>query len=279
MPIEKIVPQWQKRLSQIDCRAEAIRFCRDGENEIAQDRECCEVVVDGRRRRIRFHDYHELYEVPGLYEQVFYERLQCSSPERIVQLLEDLVEEFGGEMSDLNVLDVGAGNGVVGEEYRIRGTQRLVGIDIIAEAKDAAYRDRPEVYDDYLVTDLTDLPEPDEKRLRTRHFNCLASVAALGFGDLPSDAFIKALDLIDTPGWVAFNIKEDFLHQRDQTGFCGLVHQLTREEVIQIQAYRRYRHRLSITGKPLHYVAIVARKLKDIPDHLIAEKTEESNGE
>ena len=95
-----------------------------------------------------------------------------------------------------------------------------MGIDIFQEAKEAAERDRPGVYDDYLVRDLTDLPEPDEERLRQRNFNCLVTVAALGFGDIPPAAFVKALDLIDTPGWIAFNIKEDFLCERDDTGFC-----------------------------------------------------------
>ena len=45
---------------------------------------------------------------------------------------------------------------------------------------------------------------------------------------------------------------------------------LTRQRVIQIQAYRRFRHRQSITGKPLYYVAMVARKLANLPDVLLA---------
>ena len=46
----------------------------------------------------------------------------------------------------------------------LHGVQSVCGIDIISAAKAAARRDRPEVYDDYRVTDLTDLPEDEENR-------------------------------------------------------------------------------------------------------------------
>jgi hypothetical protein len=45
-----------------------------------QDAECCEVTLGGKTRRIRFHDYDEIYRVPGLYEHLFYEVLDCKSP-------------------------------------------------------------------------------------------------------------------------------------------------------------------------------------------------------
>ncbi|MGH3822900.1 MAG: methyltransferase, partial [Pseudonocardiaceae bacterium] len=48
--------------------------------DLAQDEEWCEVVVEGERRRIRFHDYHEIYSIPGLYERLFYDTLGCESP-------------------------------------------------------------------------------------------------------------------------------------------------------------------------------------------------------
>lgn len=264
-------PQWQHRLNQMECPIEAIRFPGVDDDEFAQDEEWCEVVTKEKTWRIRCHDYHELFKIRGLYERLFYQRLRCCSPSRVARLLEEVLRDFNEDMHDLKVLDVGAGNGMVGDELRARSIDSIVGIDILEEAKEAAWRDRPEVYDDYLVSDLTDLPEPDEERLRQRKFNCLVAVAALGFGDIPPAAFVKALDLIDTPGWMAFNIKEDFLCERDSTGFCQLIRRLVREEIIQFQAYRRYRHRLSITGKPLYYVAVAARKLKDVPDQFLSQ--------
>lgn len=83
---------------------------------------------------------------------------------------------------------------------------------------------------------------------------------------MPPTAFAKALDLIESPGWLAFNIKEAFLDESDTTGFDKAIRSLCREHVIQIQAYRRYRHRVSITGEPLYYVAVIAKKLRDLPD-------------
>jgi hypothetical protein len=40
--------------------------------------------------------------------------------------------------------------------------------------------------------------------------------------------------------------------------------------VIRIEAYRRYTHRLSVDGRSLKYVAMVARKLSDPSETLIA---------
>ncbi len=231
-----------------------------------QDEEYCEIHADGRWERLRFHDYDRIYDIPGLYEALFYETLACTSPERVSELLCDVLRDHDLAPEDLRVFDVGAGNGMVGEELRDRGVEHIVGTDIIPEARDATCRDREGVYDDYLVADLTDLPESDEKKLRQQHLNCVTTVAALGFGDIPSKAFITSLDVIDTPGWVAFNIKEHFLYEADSTGFAKLIDDLRRAKVLRIEAFRRYRHRLSASGKPLHYVAMVARKLRDLPD-------------
>ncbi|REJ97939.1 MAG: class I SAM-dependent methyltransferase [Planctomycetota bacterium] len=236
---------------------------------VDQDQEWCEAIIDGDKRRFRFHDYHHVYEVPGLYEGLFYEKLKCCSPTRVVSLLADMLRDFGGSAERMRVLDVGAGNGMVGDELAARGAPFLAGVDIIAEARDAAQRDRPGLYDEYHVVDLTDLGERDEERLRGYSLNCLTSVAALGYGDIPPAAFVKALDLIETPGWVAFTIKEDFLHEEDSTGFSRLIRKLSRDRILQMQAYRRYRHRLSISGEPLYYVAMVASKERDLPDSLL----------
>lgn len=269
MPAQETRPCWSDRITQIPSEVDEIRLPNLEQHNIPQDREWCKVIVAGGARRVRLHDYDEIYQVPGLYEELFFGCLKCCSPSRVAWLLDDVIRDFEEDPADLKVLDVGAGNGMVGDELQALGVRKIVGIDIIEEAKEAAQRDRPEVYDDYLVVDLSDLPELAEERLRREAFNCLSAVAALGFGDIPPMAFLKAMDLVATPGWLAFNIKEAFLCERDPTGFCRLVRQLSREEIIQIQAYRRYRHRVSITGKPLYYVAMVARKLRDIPDHLM----------
>ena len=64
-----------------------VEFPPDGES-LAQDHEWCLVHVDGDARRIRFHDYDEIYRIPGLYEHLFYDVLECCSPETVRGLLE-----------------------------------------------------------------------------------------------------------------------------------------------------------------------------------------------
>lgn len=252
-----------------DVRNFRLRFPAPGERDadglIDQDEEWCEVRIGDTWRRIRFHDYHEVYGVPGLYEALFARRLKCSSPERVVGLFDDVLGDFPQDASDLRVLDIGAGNGMVGEEFRRIGVPKLLGIDIIPEAKDAAKRDRPEVYRDYLVADLTDLDDGQRSRIATFRPNAMSVVAALGYGDIPTAAFLSAASFVPDGGWLVFNIKEDFLRERrDESGFSRLIRRLQAEERLEIQAMRRYRHRLSMQGEPLHYVAIVARKNRDL---------------
>lgn len=271
MPLQqqRVTAVWPERLARIDSKVDQIRLPQSDQTDVEQDAEWCQVVVDDQPRRIRFHDYGEIYKIPGLYEELFYKNLKCCSPSRVAYMLNDVVREFQQDTEELRVLDVGAGNGMVGDELAARQVPTIVGIDILPEAKEAAQRDRPDVYDEYLVVDLTDLPERHEERLREFRFNCLTSVAALGFGDIPPLAFSKALDLVEVDGWLAFTIKEDFLHEEDDSGFADLVRELSRRRVIQMQAYRRFRHRRSITGQPLYYVAMIARKLTNVPDALL----------
>lgn len=265
---------WRSRMETIDSEVDDLRMPEtiDG---LDQDQEWCEVVVDGKKRRIRFHDYADVFRIPGLYEEIFYENLKCCSPNYIANLLESVVREYGETPDEFRVLDVGAGNGMVGDELHSLGVESIVGIDITPAAKEATERDRPDVYDDYRVTDLTDLPEVEEERLRRQDANCLTTVAALGFGDIPPLAFAKALDLIATPGWLAYNLKESFLCEQDESGFSRLIRRLNREGYIQTLCYRRYQHRISVSGEPLYYLAVVARKLKDLDNELLESLQEE----
>lgn len=223
-------------------------------------------MVDGKRMRIRFHDYHLIYDVPGLYEQLFYDMLECSSPRVVRTLLARVLAEQGMQPADLRVLDVGAGNGMVGEEIRALGAATIHGVDIIEEAALAARRDRPDVYDGYLIADLTQLTPDQREALLAEDFNTMTTVAALGFGDIPPAAFTAAFNLIGTPGLLVYTIKEDFVSAHDASGFRRLIDRMLANEMIVPLAEEHYRHRLSVSGEPLHYVAFVARKLGDIPE-------------
>lgn len=45
-----------------------------------QEQSCFYLKESGKERKIIFRDYNEIYKTPGLYEQLFYDRLKCSSP-------------------------------------------------------------------------------------------------------------------------------------------------------------------------------------------------------
>jgi hypothetical protein len=113
--------------------------------------------------------------------------------------------------------------------------------------------------------DMADNSGESLRRLGKASFNCLTTVAALGFGDIPPDAFSRAFNLIQPSGWIAFNIKSDFLDGGDSTGFARLIRLLISSGHIEELERQTYRHRLSIQGEPLYYTAFVARKKADIP--------------
>jgi SAM-dependent methyltransferase len=232
---------------------------------VDQDQEWCEVDVNGTTRKVRFHDYAAIYSMPGLYEQLFYEELGCRSPQTVCALLGEELHRAGVDARGLSVVDLGAGNGMVGEELARLGPGSIVGVDILPEAAAAARRDRPGLYEDYLVLDLTAIPDGTRRMLEEQRFNCLTSVAALGFGDIPPRAFAEAYNLALEGAWIAFTIKEDFLAEAEGTGFSRLIRRMLDQGVIELRGERRYRHRLSMAGEPLHYVALIALKRNDLP--------------
>ncbi|MDM4014045.1 class I SAM-dependent DNA methyltransferase [Roseiconus lacunae] len=246
-----------------------IQFPPDNSEQLQQDEVFFTLVEDNHATRLRFHDYAEIYRRPGLYEQLFYERLRCNSPEKVAELLQGALDTVREPISELRVIDLGAGNGMMGEVLKRNGVARLVGVDLIPEARDAAYRDRSTVYDDYYVEDLTELASQTETELREWRFDCLTCVAALGFGDIPPRAFFNAMKLVRTDGWLAFNIKVSFLDHAEQTGFSKLVRELIFSKYLDIYHLELYRHRLSMEGTQLFYYGLVGRMTDSIPDDFL----------
>ena len=246
-----------------------IQFPQSDSEQLQQDEVFFTLIEEGEEHRLRFHDYAEIYQRPGLYEQLFYERLRCTSPERVADLLQRALSTVRDPVTELRVLDLGAGNGMMGEVLKRSGVARLVGADIIPEARDAAYRDRAMVYDDYYVADLMN-PDPDILgELREWRFDCLTCVAALGFGDIPPRAFFNAMKLVRTDGWLAFNIKESFLDHTEKTGFARLVRELIFSKYLDVYHLELYRHRLSMEGRQLFYYALVGRMTASIPEDFL----------
>jgi SAM-dependent methyltransferase len=246
-----------------------IQFPKTGVSKLNQDEAYFYLQGSGGQRKIRFHDYDEIYQVQGLYEQVFYDRLKCTSPVKVATILESAVRQSQDNFTELRVLDLGAGNGMMGEELKKHGVSRLIGVDIIPEAYEATVRDRPGLYDAYYVENFTTLDEEKKEDIASWQCDCMVTVAALGFGDIPTNAFIEAFNIISTQGWVAFNIKETFFHKSDKTGFSSMIRELIFSEFIHVYHIERYRHRLSIEGEPLYYYAIAGRKNADVPQEFL----------
>lgn len=228
-----------------------------------QDQEWFILDFGDRLEKVRFHDYNRIFEIEGLYEKVFYDHLECKSPKVVSNLLMEVIEENGNDPEELRVLDFGAGNGMVGEQIINAGAELVVGVDILPEAKMATHRDRPDVYQDYHIVDMTDNKEIAEVGLEEIQLNSLVTVAALGFGDIPTEAFVNAFNLIENEGYVAFNIRDKFLSKEDDSGFKEIIQEIAQDS-LEIAKTETYCHRLALNGEPLNYQAIVGRKVQDI---------------
>jgi predicted TPR repeat methyltransferase len=248
-----------------------IRFPASDTRQLSQDESYffLEEHATEEPQQIRFHDYGALYARPGLYEQLFYDRLKCDSPTKVAGLLKKVVDDASGKFSQLRIIDLGAGNGIMGECLLKYGVARLIGVDILQEAAHAVSRDRPSVYDAYYLADFTQLQPDIREELSCWRFNCMVTVAALGFGDIPPTAFLEAFNLIEEQGWVAFNIKETFFDNRDNSGFSVFIKNLILTEYLDLHHLERYQHRLSIDGEPLYYYALIGRKNQNIPSDFL----------
>lgn len=243
-----------------------IKFPIINTQTLNQDESYFFLKENGSDIQLRFHDYGEIYKRPGLYEQLFYERLRCTSPKKAHDILEDVLRENRQMTSTLRVLDLGAGNGMVGD---VLHAARTVGVDISPEAQSACERDRPGIYDAYYVANFCQLDEGTARELHDWQFNCLTCVAALGFGDIPTTAFATAFNIVLAGSWIAFNIKETFLQESDHSGFSLLVKYLLMSDVLEIHHMERYQHRISIDGEPLFYYMLVGKKEADIPESIL----------
>ncbi len=255
-----------------------IQFPPIEDNQLDQDQAFFYLKEDGKREKILFHDYDRIYGYPGLYEQLFYDRLKCTSPAKVTETLKHTIDVNKQHFSEMRVLDFGAGNGMVGEELKKIGVARIIGADIISEAKAATERDRTGIYDEYYVNDFTDLQQADIDKMKAWNLNALMTVAALGFGDIPPLAFVQALNVIDEQGWVAFNIKETFLYETDTTGFSNLIRELIFSDYLNIHHLERYRHRFAIDGSPLYYFSVICWKKAHVPLTFLGEIKARSAG-
>ena len=159
---------------------------------------------------------------------------------------------------------------MVGEELADMGVEFIVGADIIEAAAEATQRDRPGVYANYHVVDMTQLNQSDRRELAGYEFNCLTCVAALGFADIPTKAFANAYNLIEPGGWIAFNIKASFLDQDDTSGFARFIRSIMDHKTLEVRRTQRYQHRIGTNRQPIQYVAMVGNKRREISEQMLS---------
>lgn len=203
-----------------------------------------------------------------MYEKLFADMLECTSPTVVADLLAEAIEQTGEDVASLRVLDFGAGNGMVAEALAATGVKTIFGVDLLPEAREAALRDRPGLYLDYIANDVTALDAEQQRSLTDAALNCLTCVAALGFDDVPPTAFAAAFNYVTSPGWCAFNLRDRYVDE--PSAFSRLLDRMMAEGVLEEVAHTRYQHRLSVSGEPLEYDAIIARKTRDIPESWIS---------
>ncbi|HWC28340.1 MAG TPA: hypothetical protein VG474_17245, partial [Solirubrobacteraceae bacterium] len=207
----------------------------------------------------RLHEYSRVYAIPGLYEEVVQRRLRCETPDKLADLLLRCAADAGVEPRQLAAFDLGAGNGVLGEVLRERGVGTLIGSDNIAEARDAALRDRPDLYAEYLVGDTDELPQiPD--LVREHGLNVLVAAGALGLGHVTAGSFQRLWSAFPAGSWYVVSLHED-LAEPGGSDFGDYLAALDGGDGGDtILARERYRHRLTMSGEPIHYLAIAVRK-------------------
>jgi hypothetical protein len=214
---------------------------------------------DGTVDRFRLHEYERVYAVPGLYEEVVQRRLQSASATILAERLVACAAEAGVRPAELAVFDLGAGNGVSGDELRAHGVGRLVASDGIGEARAAALRDRPGLYAEYLVGDTDDLPQVgaliDEHGL-----NALVAAGALGLGHITADSFHRLWSRFPAGAWFSVSLHEDLAAPGGSDFGDYLEGFEQREDGGEILVREPFRHRLTMAGEPITYVAIVAHK-------------------
>ena len=214
---------------------------------------------DGRAESMRLHEYERVYSVPGLYEEVVQHRLRCESPERIAEAVVGTATGSGLAAGDLRVFDLGAGNGVVGEELVRRGVRVLVGLDNVEEAREASERDRPGLYAEYLVGDLSSHPRVPGA-IEEHGLNCLVAVGALGMGHIAAQSFDAAWRRFPDGSWLGVTVPEQLVDP-GTSDFGDYLEEETSAGRLEVTSRERYRHRLLMDGSEVFYVAIVGRRV------------------
>jgi hypothetical protein len=211
---------------------------------------------DGTVEEVRLHDYERVYSLPGVYEQIVQEDLGCRSPAHVAAMLTGALDALRRDVADTRVVDVAAGNGVSGEALRAAGLDVVLGTDIVPAAREAALRDRPAVYDEYLTLDLTALTTAEADHLRSLGANALTCVAPVGSfpGTVPPQVIAAVCPLLSGEPLVVtlFDPRFGEADPLDEQFFATEV-----GAEATLLDHDRYLHRFLVTGAPFELEASV----------------------
>lgn len=243
------------------CRTMDIQPVISSDSRSSQSAEAFSAVVDGERQTFLMHDYPTMYKVAGLYDAMMFGMLSCRTPPLLAKVFEVCLEAMAFT-TPIRMLEIGAGSGAFGEQVKKRNfvVGRLVGLDNIKEAREAAARDRPSVYEDYLVCDLTRLDKSAVGSITRLEPNCVAVASATGWGNhIPVSGFQAAFDLLEKDGWFVFHVKPN-----DPDPECVALNQwidhLVEDGKIENSTRGRIYHRQNVDGYPIFYDYVVGQK-------------------
>lgn len=221
------------------------------------------VKQNGQERKVRLHDYPELYGTPHLYETLYGE-LEEKSHIVLPSLLQEQVTQCGKKMEDLTLLEIGAGSGAMGNVLSQLGVSSVVGIDIVPEAAIAAEREYPGVYENYHIEDLANLQETTRQALLEKRFTCILCGTALGFNHITAPVWGAAFNMLEPNSWVAFNVQQQRWESQGEDAFATYHPWVQDESIFKITQVHKYQHRFYLDGRPLYYYAVLGRKMGNI---------------
>jgi hypothetical protein len=211
-----------------------------------------------REEIVHLHSYERIYRVPGLYEHIVQDLLRCRSPQVAVDALARALATLRLDPARLALLDLGAGTGLVGELVKGLGVTTVVGLDSLAGAREACLRDRPGVYADYLVGDLTASDPTLLAQLRARRPDGLIAAGAFGGTHMPPEALARSLALLPERAPVVFTIHERWTASDEPGGFQTPLAELLASGRLRLLERSRFEHRITTTGEPIVYELIAA---------------------
>lgn len=229
-------------------------------SNLSQGQEYFFIEIEGEKEKIQLHDYVKIYSIPWLYEKVLYELLKCNTPVAICDNFKKALQGSNVNPLDLQVLEIGAGSGIFGEQLKSVGIKRIAGLDILDIAREAAERDRPGLYDDYYVADLTNLPKAMYQKLENQKFSCVAVASATGWGHhIPVFGFATAFNLLSPGGWFIYHVKRD-KDDPECAELCNWIDEIIGSQQMRLVSKESCFHRYSIDNKPIFYDVSIGTK-------------------